>query len=143
MTIFADSSAVVKLYVEEEGHQEVRALPMLAVSQLARVEVPAAFWRKHRLRELDAVDAGVLTAEFEADYYGTAEEEPRFAVVGITPGILDDAATLCARHPLRGFDAIQLASAMAVRQVDPAVATMAVYDLTLRAAAAAEGLAVA
>ena len=143
MTVFADSSAVVKLYVDEEGHQGVRALPALAVSQLARVEVPAAFWRKHRLGELDAVDAGVLTAEFEADYYGTAEEEPRFTVVGVTAGILDDAATLCARHPLRGFDAIQLASAMAVRRVDPAVATMAVYDLTLRAAAAAEGLAVA
>jgi uncharacterized protein len=143
VTVFADSSAIVKLYVDEEGHEAVSAVPALAVSQLARVEVPAAFWRKHRLGELDPVDARVLTAEFEADYYGTAEEEPRFTVVGVTPGILDDAATLCARHPLRGFDAIQLASAMAVRLLDPAVATMAVYDLTLRAAAAAEGLAVA
>lgn len=143
MSVFADSSAVVKLYVDEEGHEAVRALPALAVSQLARVEVPAAFWRKHRVGELEAMDAGVLTAQFEADYYGTAEEDPRFTVVGVTPEILDDAATLCGRHPLRGFDAIQLASAMAVRRVDPAVATMAVYDLTLRAAAAAEGLGVA
>ena len=95
-----------------------------------------------RLGELDAVDARILTAEFEADYYGTSEEAARFAVVRVTLGILDDAATLCARHPLRGVDAIQLASALAVREVDAKVATMAVFDLTLRAAAAAEGLAV-
>lgn len=104
--------------------------------------MPAAFWRKHRLGELDAADAGVLTAAFEADYYGSPDEAPRFVVVGLTPEVLDDTATLCARHPLRGFDAIQLACALAVRQVDPAIGTMAVFDVALRAAAAAEGMAV-
>jgi uncharacterized protein len=104
------------------------------------VEVPAAFWRKVRLDELDAIDARVLICDFEADYYGTAEEAPRFVVVGVTADILDDAATLCGRHPLRGFDAIQLASALAVRDIEPDATTMAVFDRTLRAAAAAEGL---
>lgn len=142
MTVFADSSAIVKLYVDEDGHEEVRARPLLAVGQIARVEVPAAFWRKARLGELGAVDASVLVSDFEADYYGTSEEAPRFVVVAVTADILDDAATLCARHPLRGFDAVQLASALAVQQVDAGVTTMAVYDVSLRAAAAAEGLAV-
>jgi len=142
VTVFADASALVKLYADEEGHEQVRSLSPLAVGQIARVEVPAAFWRKTRLGELDAVDARVLISDFEADYYGTSEEAPRFVVVGVTAGILDAAAALCARHPLRGFDAVQLASALAVRDIDPEVTTMAVFDRTLRGAAAAEGLAV-
>ena len=142
MTVFADASALVKLYVDEEGHELVRGLSLFAVGQIARVEVPAAFWRKIRVGELDAVDARVLISDFEADYYGTPEEAPRFVVVGVTAAILDGAAALCARHPLRGLDAIQLASALAVRDIDPDVTTMAVFDHTLRAAAAAEGLAV-
>ena len=141
MTVFADPSAIVKLYVDENGHEDVRAHATLAVAQIARVEVPAAFWRKVRLGELDPVDAGVLIRDFEADYYGTAAEPPRFAVMAVTVPILDDAATLCARHPLRGFDAIQLASALAVRQIDAGITTMAVFDVALRTAAAAEGLA--
>ena len=45
MTVFADSSALVKLYADEPGHEPVRALSRLVVSQLARVEVPSAIWR--------------------------------------------------------------------------------------------------
>jgi predicted nucleic acid-binding protein len=139
---FADSSALVKLYVDEAGHEAVRALSILVVGQVARVEVPAAFWRKHRVGELEAADARVLTSAFEADYFGTPDEDPRFVVVAATAAILDHAAGLCARHPLRGFDAIQLASALAVRAVDANVAVMVVHDRSLRAAAAAEGMAV-
>ena len=39
---FADSSALVKLYADELGADMVRALSPLIISQLARVEVPAA-----------------------------------------------------------------------------------------------------
>lgn len=140
--MFADSSAIVKLYVDENGHQAIRALEAVVVAQVARVEVPAAFWRKHRLGELDAEDARVLTSDFEADFYGTSDEGPRFAVVLATNGVLEEAARLCARFPLRAYDAVQLASALAVRAVEPEIAGMAVFDTTLGAAAAAEGLAV-
>lgn len=120
VTVFADASALVTLYVEEEGHELVRDLPVLAVGEIARVEVPAAFWRKTRLGELDAVDARVLVDDFEADYRGTSEEAPRFVVVQVAAEILDSPAAA----------------------IDPKVTTMAVFDHTLRAAAAAEGRAV-
>ena len=42
----------------------------IAVAQLARVEVPAALWRKQRMGELSANDARLLTADFEADSSG-------------------------------------------------------------------------
>jgi len=140
--VFADSSAIVKLYVNEPGHEVIRAQSSVVVGQVARMEIPAAFWRKHRIGELGVSDAQVLTGEFEADYFGTPDDPPRFIVVAVTAAIVDDAAVLCARYPLRAYDALQLASALRARSADPGLGTMAVFDATLASAAAAEGLAV-
>ncbi len=139
MTTFADSSALVKLYSDEPGHEHVRGLMSVAVTQLARVEVPAALWRKERLGELSADDARLLTADFEADYFGADSEPPRFAAVATTAGILDEAAKLCASHGLRAYDAVQLSSALAVRHADESCTAFAAFDRSLRRAAAAEG----
>ena len=46
MIVFADSSAIAKLYADEQDHPLVRGLDGLVVSALARVEVPSAIWRK-------------------------------------------------------------------------------------------------
>ena len=129
----------MKLYADEAGHEHVRGLESLAAAQLARVEVPAAFWRKQRLGELSADDARLLVAEFEADYYGTASEPPRFTSVATTDAILNQAAKLCASHGLRAYDAVQLSSALAVRLADEDCAAFAAFDRSLRTAAAAEG----
>jgi predicted nucleic acid-binding protein len=140
VAVFADSSALVKLYVPERGHDEVRRLEQpLLVSILARVEVPAAFWRKQRTGEIDDEDAGVLTQAFEFDLFGSDEEPPRFVVVELTSAVLDVAARCVARHGLRACDGIQLASAMSARVVVSTV-DLAAFDGELRRAAAAEGL---
>lgn len=139
MSVFADSSALVKLYADEEEHQTVRELEAIAVAQIARVEVPAALWRKQRLGEISPEDAQVLTAEFEADYFGADEEAPRFATVTIVGQLLDQAARLCASHGLRAYDGIQLSSALAVRAVDHTCVAFAAFDESLRSAAATEG----
>ncbi|HYZ54071.1 MAG TPA: type II toxin-antitoxin system VapC family toxin [Streptosporangiaceae bacterium] len=141
MSTFADSSALVKLYADEAGHEQIRALKSIAITQLARVEVPAALWRKQRLGELSASDAGVLTADFEADYFGTDSEPPRFAAIAAAGRILDKAARLCASHGLRAYDAVQLSSALAARRADESCTAFAAFDRSLRTAAAAEGFA--
>lgn len=69
MTAFADSSALVKLHADEAGSADVRGFPVMVVSALARVEVPAALWRKSRTGELSARDAGIFCAAFEADWF--------------------------------------------------------------------------
>lgn len=138
--VFADSSALVKLYADEPAADVVRSLPTLVVSQLARVEVPAALWRKHRLGELSASDTGVLVAAFEADYFGTEEEPARFFVVAATPQVLDRASRLVGVHGLRAYDAVQLASATAVNAAVPEGVAFAAFDKALRTAAVAEGL---
>jgi uncharacterized protein len=139
VSTFADSSALVKLYADETGHEHVRGLVSLAVAQLARVEVPAALWRKQRMGELSANDARVLTADFEADYFGADSEPPRFAAVAAAGRILDEAAGLCASHGLQAYDAVQLSSALAARRADVGCTALAAFDRSLRTAAAAEG----
>jgi uncharacterized protein len=142
VSVFADSSALVKLYADEQDHEQLRALPVVVVSQIARVEVPAALWRKQRMGELSAENAQILTADFEADFYGAATEPSRFAAILTTGAILDAAARLCGIHRLRAYDGVQLASALAARHADAACATLAAFDRSLRAAASTEGFSV-
>ncbi len=137
MIVFADSSALVTRYAEESDRRSLGRRETLVVSQLARVEVPSAIWRKQRMGELSAADAAILTAAFEADYAGTAVA-PGYAVVLATPAILEVAARYIPVYGLRAYDAVQLASATAVMSVVPECRTFAAYDRTLRAAAAAE-----
>jgi predicted nucleic acid-binding protein len=139
MSPFADSSALVKLYADEVGHELVRPLGLLMISQLARVEVPAAIWRKQRMGELSPGQARLLVEEFEADYFGAAGEDSRFIAVAAAAPVLDDAARLAAVHGLRAYDAVQLASACAARAADPGCTAVVAFDEALRAAAAAQG----
>jgi uncharacterized protein len=138
--VFADSSALVKLYSNEEGNTLVRQLPLLVVSQLARVEVPAAIWRKCRSGHIDAREAAVLAAQFEADYFGSDQGPPRFLVIALVPELLTSAARLAAVHRLRGYDAVQLSAACAFATIGPECRAIAAFDADLRRAAAAEGL---
>lgn len=112
------------------------------MSGLARVEVPAAIWRKHRLGELSIEDAAVLVEEFEWDWFGKPPGELGLAVLDVTDEILDEAVRSVARHPLRAFDAVQLASALAARAADASLTDFACFDEGLANAARAEGFAV-
>lgn len=112
---------------------------VLLVAQLAQVEVPAALWRKSRLGELSVRHARLLIDEFEADYEGTEEHPPRFAVVTVADAVLHAAARLCGVHGLRAYDGVQLACAAAARTGGVGHVGFAAFDRRLRDAAAAEG----
>ncbi len=129
----------MKLYADEPDHEAMRALEVIVVSCLARVEVPAAIWRKQRIGELGRTDASTLVADFEADYFGTPDGAARFLVIDVTASLLDLAARLVATRGLRAYDGIQLASACATRDTDPGCGAFACTDVSLRLAAAAEG----
>jgi len=126
----------VKLYADESGHKHIRGLVSVAVTQLARAEVPAALWRKQRMGELSASYARLLTTDFEADYFGTDSEHPRFAAVVATGKLLNEAARLCASHGLRAYDVVQCSRCV---QVDENCTAFAAFDRSVRTAAAAEG----
>lgn len=139
MSVFADSSALVRLYADEPGHRAVRALAAIVISHLARVELPAALWRKQRMGELAPEQARVLVEDFEADYFGAVGSGPRFSAVRTTPDVLDSAARLCGVHGLRAYDAVQLAAALAARRADAGCCTLGAFDDRLRQAALTEG----
>lgn len=141
MSVFADSSALVKRYVDEPGHELVRSFDgAVVVSALARVEVPAALWRKHRVRELDAQAVAVLVQDFEFDYFGDGIAPSTLIVVDVTVAVLDAAARLAAVHGLRAYDSVQLSTALAARAVVHDLTVFAAFNDSLNRAAAAEGL---
>lgn len=137
MTLFFDSSAIAKLYVPERQHAAVRDLAgPIIVAAVTRVEVASAFWRKHRMGEIDASDAATLSVAFEADLDDTSG---RFAVIGLGPLIVRRAVESVSRHALRAYDAVQLATAWVARDVVGAVDAFVVFDRALRQAALIEG----
>ena len=62
--------------------------------------------------------------------------------MALSDGVLEEAALACARHALRAYDAVQLASALLARTADPSLSTFACFDLALSAAAAQEGFSI-
>jgi predicted nucleic acid-binding protein len=136
LTVFADSSAVVKLYADEDGADVVRRVPVHVVSAVARVEVPAAVWRKARTGALSVADATILVAAFVADW---RDPDSRFLPVGLRGQVLEQAASSAALHGLRAYDAVQLSCALAARGADPAVDSFLCFDAELREAAGREG----
>jgi predicted nucleic acid-binding protein len=130
----------VKLYADEDGHEPIRRLRApLVISALARVEVIAAIWRKHRAGELDIDDSLTLIRAFRVDYAGARDTPVRFLTVAVTEEILERATEMAGAHGLRAYDAVQLASALAARDVDERCATLTSFDRDLTAAAVSEG----
>jgi len=101
--------------------------------------VPAALWRKTRTGELEDEAAGTLVNAFEFDFHGDSDSAPRFTVLSLTEPVLVAAAREAARHALRACDAVQFASALAVRDLDPRCSQFACFDSELRRAASRAG----
>ena len=119
----------------------MRRLRNVVVSSLARVEVPAAIARKARSGGLAADDADVLLEAFAWDWFVGGDGQGAFAIVEAGERVLELAVRLLAAHPLRAYDAVQLASAAAARDAEPELLRFACFDERLAAAAAAEGFA--
>lgn len=136
MILYCDTSALVKRYVEEEGTAEVDALwdkaIEVATSTVAYAEGKAAFRRKTREGVLSRRGYTRAVAVFN-------EEHLSFVLVQIGPQLNMIVQRLVEKYPLRGFDAIHLASALIVKEgwVD---VVFACFDKGLNRAAKREGL---
>ncbi|HEY7371289.1 MAG TPA: type II toxin-antitoxin system VapC family toxin [Polyangia bacterium] len=137
MTYFLDASALVKRYVREPGSERIQALVrrqrQLVISRLTAVELPAAIWKRSRAGDLSATDARRLLARFEGDLALLTTVEPR-------PPTIQLAADLVERHPLRAYDAVQLASALRWARETRLATCFVCADRGLAGAAAKERL---
>jgi predicted nucleic acid-binding protein len=134
---FLDASALVKRYVSEPGSEAVRALfrgrRRLGASAVSLVEVTAALFRRWR--------AGELTPEVaRGGAPQVALDLEEFELVEVRPPVLAFAAELVVRHPLRAYDAIQLACAVRLARSAGVALTFVCADRDLLTAAVAEGL---
>lgn len=145
-TYFLDTSALVKRHVAELGHSWVRALcsprsgNSIIVAEVALVEVAATVSRMVRetVPRLTATRRNRVMGDFEKLF------SRQYIVIQMDRALITRAADLCKIHPLRAYDAIQLACAITRRDDDMAAGqpapTFVCADTVLLSAAAAEGL---
>lgn len=135
--VYFDSSALVKLVVDEPGSDLVATLwnacDVALSSRLAHPEVCAALAAAGRNHDL--TDSEALAAAADWELFWTSMRP-----VELSADVERAAGSLAATHQLRGADAVHLASALAIGPTD---LTVAVWDRRLHAGAAAAGLAVA
>lgn len=135
--VYFDSTALVKLLVEEAGSELAAALwdgcDAALSSRLAHAEVCAALAASVRNHDLD--DEGLTSALRDWEEFRAAMRP-----VELTERVEHRAGELARRHALSGADAVHLASALAV---DTPHLVVAVWDRRLHAGASAEGLSLA
>lgn len=141
---FLDSSALVKRYVTETGSAWIRNLTdpgarnPLIITRITWVEVLSALARRQREGSLAPDD---VTQAIETYRY---DMNTQYQVSEMDPALAKAAGDLVIRHPLRAYDAVQLASALRAQSDLARTRTPALTFLTaddrLLAIAQAEGL---
>jgi hypothetical protein len=141
---YLDSSAALKRYMDEIGSAWLRAIvdsatsPVLFVSRLISVEITSALNRRLREGTLTPADYTLTQNAFRGDCLS------QYKLIPPTEAILETACDLLERQPLRAYDAVHLASALAaqqfLREQNYFPLTFLCADDRLNAAASAEGL---
>jgi len=143
---FFDSSALVKRYAQETGTAWIFSLVRpsaqnrLYLARITGVEVIAALTKRMRVGSLSANATAKAINRFEREFNN------RYLLIEVSPPIVKTAMTLAKNNTLRGYDAVQLASALQANADRIAVGGSPLIfisaDHHLNSAATAEGLTV-
>lgn len=136
--IYWDSSALIKKYLREEGSDTVLQWLLvdhvLTTSQLTYAEIHATFARKLRDKEISHETYEEIRSLFDSDWKA-------MTIVRMEDNLLPKISAILTRQPLRGADAVHLASALYVSECsrfNPL--PFACADIKLLEAAVKEGL---
>jgi uncharacterized protein len=141
---FFDSSGLVKRYLSETGSTWViqlfkpSAKNTIFVARIAGVEVVSAIARRRKGLTITPVSAKKSIFRFQRYF------RKKFVKINLSLQLTEEAMQLADKHELRGYDAVQLASAVAannLRQINglsPIIFVSA--DNALNSAAQSEGL---
>ena len=137
MIAYLDASALVKRYLVERGSQETIALTaeseMTATSVVSRAEVAAAFAKAARTGLVTRDIARNAQRLFAGDWSDLIR-------VPVTEALVERADGLAREHALRGYDAVQLASALTWQESVGEEIVLATFDQQLWEAAKRAGL---
>lgn len=137
MNLYADTSALVKKYVQEAGSEQVIAFfdqhPLIGTAVLTQAEVASTLSKALRSGWVD--ESAILTA-----WQDFLTHWPAYIRLPVSAGIVEHAAAIAQQHGLRAYDAIHLASALAWGDVTGDEVIFACYNQNLTKAAGQEGL---
>ena len=143
---FFDSSGLAKRYIAETGSGWVIGLlnpsadNVIFVASITGVEVVSAIARRRKVLSLNQSQANKAIFRFQRDF------RKRFVEIPLKSQLIADAMANADRYELRGYDAVQLASAINTnrlrlsRNLSPMIFISA--DNNLNSAAITEGLTV-
>lgn len=109
---FFDSSSLVKKYISETGTSWVLSIFNAApaheiyVSRITEVEATAAIARRKKGGSLSASDVALALQQLISDFL------IRFRILDVAAIVATQACAIAEAHALRGYDAVQLASAV-------------------------------
>lgn len=107
MTVYLDTSSLLKLHVEEPASGRVRELvdgaSVTVTSNVAYAETRSALARRRRDGTLTAPAFRTAKRDFEADW-------STYLVIPTSAEVCREAGNLAEQYHLRGFDSIHLAS---------------------------------
>jgi len=125
---YLDTSALVKLYVREEGSEAVRelvdAVAVVATAKVAYAEARAALARGFREGLLEARDYRLVVAALQDDW-------ARYLALELSDPLIWLAGELAEKHRLRGFDAVHLAAAVTLQARVKGRVVVACWDARL------------
>jgi hypothetical protein len=146
MIYYCDSSAITKIYLEEAGSSFMREIRRnipnndIFVNDIAGPEVLSAMQRRFRSGDLTSEVISEAREDFKRDY------QVHFHRIFLLDPIIDLAMQLIEKHPLRGYDSVQLATVVYLQSIWRAFNGEEVHfvgsDRVLNNAARNEGLAV-
>ena len=139
-SVYLDTSALLKLYIAEKGTEQVieaaegAADGRIVILVLTPLEARSAIRRREREGDIAAADVNRVLRQIEDDCSTLFLTQP------LSSPVMEEAARLIDRHPLRAYDALQLAGCLVVREGMPEPVTFVCADARLCEAATNEGL---
>ncbi len=137
MNLYLDTSAFIKLYVNEHGaaiaRDAVAGASIVVTSAIAYVEARAGLARRHR-------EAGMILSDYRRCLRDLDGDWPKYQRVAVTEVLIREAARVAETLHLRAYDAVHLASALFVANHLQAPVVFACWDSRLEEAARKAGL---
>lgn len=137
MILYLDSSALVKRYVSEPGSDTIadaiEQAEIVGTSLISRAETVAALAKAARVGVLRSEDAEAALQIFRSEW-------PLLVRVQVTEALVARADSLARELGLRGYDAVQLASALIWQESMEQQIVLATFDHQLWQASRRGGL---
>jgi predicted nucleic acid-binding protein len=135
--LYLDTSALVKLYIEEAGSGDVAS----SVSKAGVVVTARVTYAEARATFARLAREGVIAPAGHRGVVRALDEDwSTYSIIDVSEVVVRRAGALAERHSLRGYDAVQLAAALDVRLVGGADVSFASFDSRLNQAARRERL---